>query len=155
MDNWKCSWQQKCLSLSCWAELGTAGQSMWRYTTFEHLKDKFIPGISQSSMRAALMVSPAADGFQRSLLQPENRREAEQCYPCSFLSSPERDSQLYTAQRLSFWKGLLALSHSFPLQELGWETLCFLPRVWPGEALCTLVWLIIELNIVFIYFSLS
>jgi len=68
----------------------------------ERLKDKLIPGISQSSLRAALMASPAADGFRRSLHQPENRREAEQCYPCPFLSSPERDSQLYAAQRLPF-----------------------------------------------------
>ena len=68
----------------------------------ERLKGKFIPGISQSSLRAALMVSPAADGFQWSLHQPENRREAEQCYLCPFLPNPERDSQLYAAQRLSF-----------------------------------------------------
>lgn len=121
----------------------------------ERLKDKFIPWISQSSLRAPWMVSPAAGGFQQSLQQPENRRAAEQCYSCPFLSGLQRDRQLYTAQRLSFWKGLLALAHSFPLQELGWETLCFSPRAWPGEALCTFVWLLMELNIVFIYFSLS
>lgn len=121
----------------------------------ERLKDKFIPWISQNSLRAPWMVSPAAGVFQQSLQQPENWREAEQCYSCPFLSGLQRDSQLYTAQRLSFWKGLLALAHSFPLQELGWERLCFSPRAWPGEVLCTFVWLLMELNIVFIYFSLS
>lgn len=48
----------------CWAQLlASCCEGALPLCRLEHLEDKFMPAISQSSLKAALVRSPAADCF--------------------------------------------------------------------------------------------